>query len=158
MMKTSEKIAFFPGSFDPFTLGHLSVVRRALSLFDKIVVAIGVNENKHCLYTPQQREAMLQQLFAKEPRVEVFVYEGLTVDAAEKCGATAILRGVRSIADFEYEKNIADLNRDLSGIETVLLFTEPAYAHITSTAVRELIRYGQPVGRFIPEKLQLPVL
>ena len=157
-MKTSEKIAFFPGSFDPFTLGHLSVVRRALSLFDKIVVAIGVNENKRSLYTPQQREAMLQRLFAEEPRVEVFVYERLTVDAAKKCGATAILRGVRSIADFEYEKNIADLNRDLSGIETVLLFTEPAYAHITSTAVRELIRYGQSVGRFVPEKLQLPVL
>ena len=157
-MKTSEKTAFYPGSFDPYTLGHDSVVRRALPLFDKIIVAIGVNEAKRCLYTPQQRQEMLQKFFAGEPRVEVIVYDGLTVDAARRYGATAILRGIRSVIDFEYEKSIADLNRDLSGIETLLLFAEPAYAHISSSAVRELLHHHRPVDRFLPSGLQLPAI
>lgn len=99
---------------------------------------------------------MLQKLFAGEPRVEVITYDNLTVDEARKQGATAILRGIRSIADFEYEKTIADLNRDIAGIETLLLFTEPRYAHISSSVVRELLRFGQPVGQFVPAGLILP--
>lgn len=155
-MKTSEKIAFYPGTFDPFTLGHESVTRRALHIFDKVIVAIGINDAKRCLFSPEQRVEMLQKLFAEEPRVEVITYDNLTVDEARKQGATAILRGIRSIADFEYEKTIADLNRDIAGIETLLLFTEPRYAHISSSVVRELMRFGQPVGQFIPTGLVLP--
>ena len=124
-MKTSEKIAFYPGTFDPFTLGHASITRRALQI-------------------------------ASDPRVEVIAYNDLTVVEAQRQNVTAILRGIRSIADFEYEKTIADLNRDISGIETLLLFTEPQYAHISSSVVRELLRYNQPVKQFIPKNLKLP--
>ena len=157
-MKTSEKTAFYPGTFDPFTLGHESVTRRALQIFDKVIVAISINDAKRCLFTPGQRVEMLQKLFADEPRVEVITYDNLTVIEAKKREATAILRGIRSIADFEYEKTIADLNRDISGIETLLLFTEPQYAHISSSVVRELLRFNQPVKQFIPQNLVLPDL
>ena len=155
-MKTSEEIAFYPGTFDPFTLGHASITRRALQIFDKVIIAVGINDAKRCLYTPDQRVNMLRELFASDPRVEVIAYNDLTVVEAQRQNVTAILRGIRSIADFEYEKTIADLNRDISGIETLLLFTEPQYAHISSSVVRELLRYNQPVKQFIPKNLKLP--
>ncbi|MBQ8424237.1 MAG: pantetheine-phosphate adenylyltransferase [Coprobacter sp.] len=158
MKKTSEKTAFYPGTFDPFTLGHYSVTRRALQIFDKVIIAVGVNEAKRCLYTPQQRVDMLRKFFADEPRIEVISYCELTVTAARKAQASVILRGIRSVADFEYEKTIADLNRDLSGMDTLLLFTEPAYAHISSSAVRELLHFNQSIDQFIPEGLELPSL
>lgn len=151
-----KKIALFPGTFDPFTRGHFSVVERALSLFDEVVIAIGVNVQKQTMYSVEERVAMLEQLYAHEPRVKVTAYSDLTVDVARRCGAQFMLRGVRSVIDFEYEKSLADVNREIAGVETILLFTEPIYAHISSSVVRELIRYGHDVSTFLPEAMQLP--
>lgn len=145
-----RRIALFPGSFDPFTVGHESIVERALPLFDEIVVAIGVNYNKLTLTTLEERVEWIKGIFRNEPRVKVISYEGLTVDAARQCGATFMLRGVRMIQDFEYEKNLAEVNRALSGIETVLLYTLPEYSHISSSIVRELVKYGQDVSAYLP--------
>ncbi|MBR4069766.1 MAG: pantetheine-phosphate adenylyltransferase [Bacteroidaceae bacterium] len=152
-----KRVAIFPGTFDPFTRGHYSVVRRALSMFDEVVIAIGVNALKRPMFTIEERMAMLESLFANEPRVKVISYSGLTVDVARECGAQFMLRGVRSVIDFEYERSIADVNREISGLETVMLFTEPMYAHISSSVVRELISYGRDVTAFVPEQMKLPV-
>ncbi len=152
-----KRVAIFPGTFDPFTRGHYSVVRRALSMFDEVVIAIGVNALKRPMFTIEERMAMLESLFANEPRVKVMSYSGLTVDVARECGAQFMLRGVRSVIDFEYERSIADVNREISGLETVMLFTEPMYAHISSSVVRELISYGRDVTAFVPEQMKLPV-
>ncbi|MBQ8564798.1 MAG: pantetheine-phosphate adenylyltransferase [Bacteroidaceae bacterium] len=151
-----KKTAIFPGTFDPFTRGHYSVVERALNLFDEVVIAIGVNALKKPLFTADERVEMLRRLYADEPRVRVVVYSGLTVDLARECNARYILRGVRSIIDFEYEKSIADVNREISGLETILLFTEPQYAHISSSVVRELMSYGRNVEAFLPAQMVLP--
>ena len=144
-----RRIALFPGSFDPFTVGHESIVERALPLFDEIVVAIGINYNKLTLTTLDERIAWISSIFRDEPRVKVISYNGLTVDAAKQCGASFILRGVRMIQDFEYEKNLAEVNRALSGLETVLLYTLPEYGHISSSIVRELVKYGQDVSAYL---------
>ena len=152
-----KRVAIFPGTFDPFTRGHHSVVMRALSMFDEVVIAIGVNALKRPMFTVEERIAMLQGLYAAEPRVKVVSYSGLTVDVAHEYGARFMLRGVRSVIDFEYEKSIADVNREISGLETIMLFTEPMYAHISSSVVRELIGYGKDVATFLPEGMQLPV-
>lgn len=152
-----KRVAIFPGTFDPFTRGHYSVVRRALSMFDEVVIAIGVNALKRPMFTIEERMAMLESLFANEPRVKVISYSGLTVDVARECGAQFMLRGVRSVIDFEYERSIADVNREISGLETVMLFTEPMYAHISSSVVRELISYGRDVTAFVPVQMKLPV-
>ena len=154
MKKTSQserRVAIFPGSFEPFTIGHESTVVRALPLFDEIVIAIGVNYNKQTLTTADERIAWIQGIFRNEPRVRVIYYTGLTVDAARQCGATYILRGVRMIQDFEYEKNIAETNRAMSGIETVLLYTLPEYGHISSSIVRELVKYNHDVSEYLPK-------
>lgn len=151
-----QRIAIFPGSFDPYTIGHASIVDRALPLFDKIVVAIGVNRNKRSFLTEEQRIRMIADLYADEPRVEVISYDGLTVDAARECGARFLLRGVRMIQDFEYEKNLAEVNRSISGLETVLLYTLPEYGHISSSIVRELISYGRDVSALLPKGMVLP--
>ena len=152
-----KRVAIFPGTFDPFTRGHYSVVSRALSMFDEVVIAIGVNALKRPMFTVEERTAMLESLFANEPRVKVMSYSGLTVDVARECGAQFMLRGVRSVIDFEYESSIADVNREISGLETVMLFTEPMYAHISSSVVRELLSYGRDVSSFVPEQMKLPV-
>ncbi len=151
-----KRIALFPGTFDPFTRGHYSVVSRALSVFDEVVIAIGINAQKHTMFSVEERMTMLQQLYAQEERVRIVSYNDLTVDVARRYGAQFMLRGVRSVIDFEYEKSLADVNREISGVETILLFTEPIYAHISSSVVRELIRYGHDVTTFIPEQMQLP--
>ena len=151
-----KKTAIFPGTFDPFTRGHYSVVERALNLFDEVVIAIGINALKKPLFTADERVEMLRRLYADEPRVRVVVYSGLTVDLARECNARYILRGVRSIIDFEYEKSIADVNREISGLETILLFTEPQYAYISSSVVRELMSYGRNVEAFLPAQMVLP--
>ena len=150
-----QRIAIFPGSFDPYTIGHASIVDRALPLFDKIVVAIGVNRNKRSFLTEEQRIRMIADLYADEPKVEVISYDGLTVDAARECGARFLLRGVRMIQDFEYEKNLAEVNRSISGLETVLLYTLPEYGHISSSIVRELISYGRDVSALLPKGMVL---
>ena len=146
-----QRIALFPGTFDPFTLGHQSLVKRVLTCADAVVIAIGINEKKQTYYTLEQRVSAIRALYAEEPRVKVITYSGLTVDVAQQERASFILRGVRSVIDFEYEKAIADVNRQLTGIETLLLFTEPAYAHISSSVVRELLHFGKDVSAFLPK-------
>ena len=150
-----QRIAIFPGSFDPFTVGHHSIVMRALPLFDKIVVAIGTNAAKYAMMSESRRVEALRELYADNEKIEVISYEGLTVDAAKMCGAKFILRGVRMIQDFEYEKNLAEVNRSISGLETVLLYTLPEFGHISSSIVRELIRYGSDVSSLLPDGYKL---
>ena len=145
-----HRIALFPGTFDPFTIGHKSLVERGLTCVDEIVIAIGINEKKKTYYTLEQRIEAISRLYAEEPRVRVISYSGLTVDVAQREKAQFILRGIRSVIDFEYEKSIADVNRQLTGIETLLLFTEPANAHVSSSVVRELLHFGKDVSPFIP--------
>lgn len=142
--------ALFAGTFDPFTLGHKSIVDRTLAVADEIVIAIGVNPNKQTMFTLDQRLLYINKVFADNPRVSVTYYEGLTVDFAQKIGADFLVRGVRYVKDFEYERQIADVNRQLSGIETILLFTEEQYANISSSIIRELISYGKDVNQFLP--------
>ena len=151
----NKKIAVFPGTFDPFTIGHQSIVRRALDLFDEIVIAIGVNDAKRTFFTPAERVEMIKNLYHGNPQVRVEAYDYLTVDFALKHNARYILRGIRSVTDFEYEKTIADVNREISGVETVVLFTEPAYTHISSTIVRELMRFNKDVSEFVPDELHM---
>ncbi len=143
-------VAIFPGSFDPFTIGHYSVVMRALSFVDKVIVSIGVNEAKKTLFSVEKREEIVRKVFKDEPRVSVKSYDCLTVDFAKQIGATIILRGSRSIQDFEYERTIADANRHISGIDTVLLFTEPQHSFISSTVVRDVLKYGKDITCFLP--------
>lgn len=145
-----RKVAIFPGSFDPFTVGHASIVERGLPLFDEIVIGVGINENKRALYSSDRRVEAISHLYAHEPRVRVEAYDDLTVDFARRCGASFILRGLRSVKDFEYERDIANMNHRLTGIETVLLFTEPHYSSISSSVVRELIAFGKDVRDFLP--------
>jgi pantetheine-phosphate adenylyltransferase len=145
-----KKIALFPGTFDPFTIGHLSMVERGLELVDEIVIAVGINLNKKTFYSIEERMETISNLFRANPRVSVRAYDGLTVEFAQEVGARFILRGIRSVNDFEYEKNIADVNRQISGIETFVLFTEPAHTHISSSIVRELLSYGKDVSDFVP--------
>ena len=142
--------AVFPGTFDPFTVGHYDIVRRGLTFTNEIVIAVGVNEQKHTLTELEERLNTIRQLFEGESRVSVAAYDGLTTDFARKVGAEFILRGVRSISDFEYERNMADINRHLTGIETVLLFSSPELAYVSSSMVRELIHLGKPVDEFLP--------
>ena len=146
------KTAIFPGTFDPFTVGHASIVERGLPLFDRIVIGVGVNDNKRTLYTNEERVHNIQEIYANEPRVKVVAYDDLTVDLAKREGASFILRGIRSVKDFEYERDIAAMNERLSGVETVLLFTEPQYMSISSSVVRELLRFGKDVTEFLPKK------
>ena len=138
------------GSFDPFTIGHLSIVRRALPLFDKLVIGVGVNEHKTYQHTTEERIAAISRLFADEPAVEVCSYSGLTVDFAHSVEAGFIVKGVRSMKDFEYEREQADINREIGGVETVLLFAEPQLAHISSSMVRELTHFGKDPAPYLP--------
>ena len=140
----------FPGSFDPFTLGHADIVQRALGLFDEVVVAVGYNEQKKGWMPVEERVEAIRKLYKDEPRVWVESYTGLTVDFAREKGITAIVRGVRTTADFEYEMQLADVNRQLTGIETVLLPASPQLASLSSSVVRELASFGHDVSAFLP--------
>ena len=133
-------------------------MRRALPLFDKFVIAIGVNADKRSFMTMEQRKAWIEAVFKDDPRVEVTSYTGMTVDVAREVGAQFIVRGVRLIQDFENEKHLAEVNRDLTGIETILLYTLPEYSHISSSIVRELYRYGQDVSKYLPDGVDLKEL
>ena len=146
------RIGLFVGSFDPFTIGHDSIVRRALPLFDKIVIGLGINERKQYMQTAEQRMLAIQQLYAEIPQIEVKSYSDLTIDFAKREQATFFIKGVRSIKDFEYEREQADINRFLSGIETLLIVAEPQFASISSSLVRELIHFGRDVSKFLPRK------
>lgn len=145
------KIAVFPGSFDPYTIGHHDIVMRGLELFDEIVIGIGQNGSKQPMLALDERLEAIRSVYADEPRVRVVAYDGLTVDfaAAEKAGF--ILRGVRSVQDFEYERSIAEANKQLSGIETVVLYTRPELGHISSTLVRDLYKHKKDISDYIPK-------
>ena len=144
------KTALFPGSFDPFTLGHADIVTRGLTLFDEIVIAVGHNVEKPGWISCAERVSALRRLYAKEKRVRVEQYTGLTVDFAKEVGATAILRGVRSLKDFEYEREIAQVNRALTGMETILLAADPQLSSISSSTVRELAYFGRDIQEYLP--------
>ncbi|MBQ7444242.1 MAG: pantetheine-phosphate adenylyltransferase [Bacteroidaceae bacterium] len=146
----------FPGSFDPFTVGHASLVARALLLFDEVIVAVGHNESKPGWLNADARVRALRALYKDCARVRVESYSGLTTDFAIAAGAKAILRGVRSLQDFEYELHMADINRQLTGIDTVCLFTEPQHAAISSSVVRELAHLGRDISPFIPAGYNIP--
>lgn len=153
------KIAVFPGSFDPITVGHVALVERALPLFDKVVVAVGINSQKKYLFTLEQRMQWLRDVFAKYPQVEVDSFENLTAHYCKKIGAKYLLRGLRNASDFDYEKTISQLNHIVGdGIETVFLISAPEYSHISSTIVRELIIGGGNVKPFIPKELKIKAL
>ncbi|MDP4239908.1 MAG: pantetheine-phosphate adenylyltransferase [Bacteroidota bacterium] len=149
------KRAIFPGTFDPFTIGHFSIVQRGLSFFDEIVIGIGVNQAKKTLFSVEKRLELIHQAFQDEPRIKVATYDSLTVDFALSVQADFVLRGLRSVADFEYERNVADANRNLTGIETVILFTESKYSFISSTVTRDLITYGRDISSFLPPNVTL---
>ena len=142
--------AIFPGTFDPFTVGHESVVRRALTFVDELVIGIGVNDNKRSHYDVERRLQTIRSYYRNEPRVQVEAYTDLTIDFARRVDAQLIIRGIRTVKDFEYEETIADINRKLTGIETILLFTEPELTAVSSTIVPELIKYGKDVSQFLP--------
>ena len=149
------KKAIFPGTFDPFTIGHFSVVKRALTFMDEIIIGIGVNDSKRTWFPTERRVEMIRALYADKPRISVEAYSGLTVDFARERGAGFIIRGIRTVHDFEYEETIADINRKLAGVETILLFTEPELTSISSTIVRELLPYGKDVSAFLPEGIKI---
>ncbi len=148
--KHHNHIAFFAGSFDPFTVGHASIVERGLKIFDEIVIGIGVNALKTSEVESARRAKAIVRLYQNEPRVTVVTYSGLTTDAARDAGASCLLRGVRSVKDFEYERDLADINRQLSGLETVLMYSLPEHAAVSSSVVRELQAYGKDVTAFLP--------
>lgn len=146
-----ERICLFPGTFDPLTLGHVDIINRALPLFDKIVVGIGVNTSKEPMFSPKQRLDWVKAIFKDESKVEGAVYEGLTVEFCRKIGARFILRGIRYVSDFEYEKTIADANRTLDkNIETIFLTGEPKFTSVASTIVRDIIKNGGDASHFLP--------
>ncbi|GJM32483.1 MAG: phosphopantetheine adenylyltransferase [Saprospiraceae bacterium] len=148
------KIAVFPGSFDPITVGHVDLVSRALPLFDKIIVAIGTNTQKKYLFDLDQRISWLEAVFANEPRVEVDQFENLTAHYCRKIGADYLLRGLRNASDFDYEKTISQLNNIIGeGLETIFLISQPAYSHISSTIVREIIKGGGDASPFLPKEV-----
>lgn len=151
------KRAIFPGTFDPFTIGHYSVVKRALTFMDEIIIGIGINDSKRTWFPTDKRVEMVKKLYADEPRVRVEAYDNLTVDFAIQHDAGFIIRGIRTVRDFEYEETIADINRKLAGIETILLFTEPELTSVSSTIVRELLHYGKDVTSFLPEGLDIKI-
>ncbi len=147
-----QRICLFPGTFDPVTLGHVDIINRALPLFEKIIVGIGLNTSKAPMFSPEQRLKWIREIYKDEDRVEGAVYEGLTVDFCKKIRANFILRGIRYVSDFEYEKTIADANRTLDrSIETIFLTGEPKYTSVASTIVRDIIRNGGDASHFLPE-------
>ncbi len=147
-----NRICLFPGTFDPVTLGHTDIINRAIPLFDKVVIGIGKNANKVPMFTEEQRLKWLQEIYIDEPKVSVVLYEGLTVNCCKEVGANFILRGIRYVNDFEYEKAIADMNRSIANdIETIFLTCLPKYTSIASTLVRDVLKNGGNVAQFLPK-------
>ena len=148
----TKSIAVFPGSFDPITLGHESIVLRAMNMFDKIIISIGTNTSKTAFFTVEQRLEMIRELFAENPKVEVMYYDDLTTDFCKRVGAKYMLRGLRTSSDFEYEKVIAQVNQAmLPEVESLFMLTLPEHAAINSSVVREIMRYGGDVSKFVPK-------
>ena len=150
------KIAVFPGSFSPFSIGHQSVIEKALPLFDKIIISIGINSEKDQYFSIQERMQWIELVYGNNAKIEIKRYEGLTVDFCKKEGANFILRGLRDSHDFKFEKNIAQMNKDLNpNIETIFLITLPEISHISSTIIRDIIKNGGDVSNFIPEEINI---
>jgi pantetheine-phosphate adenylyltransferase len=150
-----DRICLFPGTFDPVTLGHVDIIKRALPLFDKLVIGIGRNSNKSAMFSEAQRLGWLKDVFRDEPKIDVLAYDGLTVNCCKSIGADFILRGIRYVSDFEYEKAIADMNRSLThNVETVFLTCLPEYTSVASTLVRDVIRNGGDASQFLPEAVK----
>ncbi|UVV76020.1 pantetheine-phosphate adenylyltransferase [Bacteroides fragilis] len=147
--------AIFPGTFDPFTIGHYSVVQRTLTFMDEVVIGIGINENKNTYFPIEKRVEMIRKFYKDEPWIKVESYDCLTIDFARQVDAQFIVRGIRTVKDFEYEETIADINRKLAGIETILLFTEPELTCVSSTIVRELLGYNKDISMFIPKGMEM---
>ena len=149
-----KNCAIFPGSFDPFTIGHYDIVMRGLEIFDEIIIAVGINQTKNTLFSLDERLATIKNAFAETPQVRVETYNCLTVDFAKEMGVKCVLRGLRTVADFEYERAIADANKNLSGIETVILVTDAKYAFVSSTLVRDLYAHEKDISAFLPAPIQ----
>src|SRR5690554_666084 len=150
------KIAVFPGSFDPITTGHIDIVYRALPLFDQVVMAIGINENKTALFSLDQRLKWLEEVFRNDDQIKVDYFQGLTVDYCRKIGAHYLVRGLRSAADFDYEKTISQVNTTIGdNLETVFLISQPKYSHISSTIVREIIKARGDASQFLPPEIKI---
>jgi pantetheine-phosphate adenylyltransferase len=147
-----ERICLFPGTFDPVTLGHVDIINRGLHFFDKIIVGIGMNSSKAPMFSAEQRVEWFKEIYKQEPRVESMTYEGLTINFCKQVKAKFILRGIRYVSDFEYEKTIADANRTLdSSIETIFLTGEPKYTSVASTIVRDILKHHGNASPFLPE-------
>ncbi|GAB5557591.1 MAG: pantetheine-phosphate adenylyltransferase [Schleiferiaceae bacterium] len=152
-----SRVAVFPGSFDPITNGHVDIIERALPLFDKIIIAVGENATKNYMFSLEQRVEFIKNEFQSEPTIEVVTYSGLTVDFALESGAAFMLRGIRNPADFEFEKSIAQANRQMvPSLETVFLLTSARYAYISSSIVRDVIRNNGDYTQFVPDSVRVP--
>jgi pantetheine-phosphate adenylyltransferase len=152
----TKKIAVFPGSFDPVTKGHENIVKRALPLFDEIIVAIGINSTKQYYFPLEKRMQFIEQTFAGEQKVKVMSYSGLTIEFCKQVGSSYILRGLRSQADFEFEKGIAQMNKAMEDkIETIFILSTPALSAINSTIIRDILKHGGDVSAFVPEGLRV---
>jgi pantetheine-phosphate adenylyltransferase len=146
------RIALFPGTFDPITIGHLDIIDRSLPLFDKLIIGIGRNANKEPMFSEEQRKSWVKEIYKGNLKIDAIVYDGLTINACKEVGANFILRGIRYVNDFEYEKAIADMNRALDkNIETVFLTCLPQYTSVASTLVRDVLRNGGDVTPFVPK-------
>lgn len=151
-----ERIALFPGSFDPFTRGHAALVSSALILFDRVVIGVGVNISKSGLLSPEQRLRLIEEYYHDEPRVETYIYSGMTVDFAREIGAVAMVRGVRNSMDLEVERTLEAVNREIyPELQTVMLLTPAPVAHISSSCVRELLAFGRDVASMMPEGIDI---
>ena len=150
-----QRICIFPGTFDPITRGHVDVVKRTINLFDKLIIAVGINSAKQPMYTTEQRISWISEIFKDDKNVGVTSYSGLTINFCKEVNANYILRGIRSVGDFEYEKAIADMNRMLQpDIETIFLTCSPIYSTISSTLVRDVIRHNGDVSQFVPDEVK----
>ncbi len=154
-----NRICLFPGTFDPVTLGHTDIIDRALPLFDKLFIGIGRNTNKQPMFSEKQRLDWLKEIYKNNDKVEAIVYDGLTVDCCKLVGANFILRGIRYVNDFEYEKAIADMNRSIAvNIETIFLTCLPQYTSVASTLVRDVLKNGGDVSKFLPDAVNQTIL
>lgn len=149
-----RKIGVFPGSFDPITVGHEDIIKRALPLFDSLIIAIGSNSNKKYLYTPKERKTQIEKVFENEPKIRVEIYSGLTIDFCKAQNAQFILRGIRTSADFEFERNIGLMNLDMAPqIESIYIISRPEYSALSSSVVRDIQKHGGDISKYVPKQL-----